>query len=265
MVRNLTVSLILAVGTIPSALAQASVVSSSPETSGTTAPATAAGLKTYTVPPGTRILLSLKNEVSSRVAMPGDPVYLVSDFPVVEEGAVVLPAGMYVRGYIDRVQRPGKVKGRAQLQMHFTSMIFPNGIEIALPGSPDNVPGSSGAKVENAEGTVEQGATKGHDAQTIAGTTLEGAGVGALVGLGTGNTGMGAGIGAGAGATVGVLTTLLTRGNDIVFPPGTTLEMVLSRPVVVQQSQLTGMPTYTGMTAPVGIQQMPAATPMPNN
>jgi hypothetical protein len=72
---------------------------------------------------------------------------------------------------------------------------------------------------------------------------------------------MGTGIGAGAGATVGVLTTLLTRGKDIVFPPGTTLEMVLSRPLVVQQAQLAGMPGYTGMTPPAELQQSPAAMP----
>ncbi len=255
MTHRSAILLLLIFGMIPCSSAQAPAA---PGSSGTSGPIsqTETGLKTYTVPSGTRILLSLKSEISSRVAMPGDPVYLVSDFPVVEDGGVVLPAGMYVRGFIDRVQRPGKIKGRAQLQMHFTSMIFPNGVEIALPGSLDNVPGSSGAKVENAEGTVEQGASKGHDAQTISSNTLEGAGVGGLVGLGTGNAGTGAGIGAGAGATVGILTTLLTRGNDIVFPPGTTLEMVLSRPVVVQQSQLTGMPAYTGMTS---------GTPMPHN
>jgi type IV secretion system protein VirB10 len=69
---------------------------------------------------------------------------------------------------------------------------------------------------------------------------------------------MAAGVGAGAGAAAGVLTTLFTRGNDIVFPQGTTLEMVLARPVVVRQEQLTGMPGYTGMTTP-------AARPQPNN
>ena len=221
--------------------------------------------KTYTVPSGTRILLSLKNEISSRVAMPGDPVYCVSDFPVVEDGAVVLPAGMYVRGSIDRVQRPGKVKGRAELQIHFGSIIFPNGVEIPLPGSMDEVPGSSGAKVKNAEGTVEQGGSAGRDVRTIASNTGEGAAVGSLVGLGSGNVGMGAGIGAGAGAAVGVLTTLLTRGNDIVFPPGMTLEMVLSRPLVVQQAQLGGMPGYTGITTPAESQQAPAPIPKPHN
>jgi type IV secretion system protein VirB10 len=216
------------------------------------------GLKTYTVPAGTRVLLSLKHEVSTRVARPGDVVYLISDFPVVEDDAVVIPAGMYVKGTIDSVQRPGRVKGRAQLQMHLTSMIFPNGVEISIPGSVDNVPGSTGAKVKNAEGTVEQN-----------GTAAEGAGVGGLVGLGTGNVGMAAGIGAGAGAAAGILTTLFTRGTDIVFPQGSTLEMVLSRPLVVRQEQLAGMSTYTGMTIPTpasaDLQQSPDAKPDPKN
>jgi type IV secretion system protein VirB10 len=227
------------------------------------------GLKTYTVPAGTRVLLSLKHEVSTRVARPGDVVYLISDFPVVEDDAVVIPAGMYVKGTIDSVQRPGRVKGRAQLQMHLTSMIFPNGVEISIPGSVDNVPGSTGAKVKNAEGTVEQNGTVGRNAQTISGTAAEGAGVGGLVGLGTGNVGMAAGIGAGAGAAAGILTTLFTRGTDIVFPQGSTLEMVLSRPLVVRQEQLAGMSTYTGMTIPTpasaDLQQSPDAKPDPKN
>jgi len=195
--------------------------------------------------------------------MPGDSAYFISDFPVVENGAVVLPAGMYVKGYIDHVQRPGKVKGRAQLQMHFGSIIFPNGVEIALPGSLDKVPGSSGAKVKNSEGTVEQGSSVGQDAKQITGTTLEGSGVGSLAGAATGNAGMGAAIGSGAGASIGVLTTLLTRGNDVVFPPGTTVEMVLNRPLIIQEAQLAGMPSYTGISAPVG--QSPAITPVPHN
>ncbi len=264
MVRRSAIFPLLIFGMIPCAPAQAPAAAGSPGANGAISQ-TETGLKTYTVPSGTRILLSLKNEISTRAAMPGDPVYLVSDFPVVADGVVVLPAGMYVKGYIDRVQRPGKVKGRAQLQMHFGSIVFPNGVEIALPGSLDKVPGSSGAKVENAEGTVEQGGSAGRDVQTIASNTGEGAGVGSLVGLGSGNVGMGAGIGAGAGATVGVLTTLLTRGNDIVFPPGMTLEMVLSRPLVVKQAQLAGMPGYTGMTTPAELQQSPGAIPKPHN
>jgi hypothetical protein len=265
MVYRSTIGFALLVGMIPCAPAQSP--GASVGVAATTAPAED-GVKSYTVPAGTRILLSLKNDVSTRVAMPGDPVCLVSEFPLVEDGAVVLPAGMYVKGVIDRVQRPGKVKGRAQLQMHFASMILPNGVEIALPsGSLDTVPGSNGAKVKDAEGTVEQAGSKGQDAQRIATNTLEGAGVGGLVGYGTGNVGMGAGIGAGAGAAAGVITTLFTRGNDIVFQRGTALEMVLNRPLVLRQTQLTGMPAYTGIIepAPAAARQLQLTTSKPNN
>ena len=151
--------------------------------------------------------------------------------------------------------------------MHFVSIIFPNGLQVPLPGSVDKVPSGNGAKVKNSEGTVEQDASKGKDAQRISSNTLEGAGVGGLVGYGTGNVAMGTGIGAGAGAAAGILTTLFTRGNDVVIPQGTSLEMVLSRPIVLQQSQLTGMPASTGMTVQgtVNPQPLPPATPKPNN
>jgi hypothetical protein len=150
--------------------------------------------------------------------------------------------------------------------MHFTSMILPNGVEVPIPGSLDKLPGSSKAKVKNAEGTVEQAGGKRQDTQRIASDTLEGATVGGLVGYGTGNVGMGAGIGAGAGAAVGVLTTLLTRGNDVVIQQGTTMAMVLSRPLVLQQTQLANIPASTGMTVPTSAatQPVPAVTPKPN-
>jgi hypothetical protein len=221
MVRGLTICVLLMPGLTSAAPAQQTPAPKSPMTVGTTSGlAPESSSKTYTVPAGTKILLSLKNEISSRVAMPGDPVYLVSDFPVVADGIAVLPAGMYVRGVIDSVQRPGKVKGRAQLQLHFTSIILPNGVEVSLPGSLSNAPGSTGAKVKNAEGTVQQSGSVGQDAQRITQDSALGAGVGGLVGYGSGDAAKGLGIGAGAGAAVGVLTTLLTRGNDVVFPPG---------------------------------------------
>jgi type IV secretion system protein VirB10 len=257
MFHRWTIGLVLLLAAIPSLPAQAPVAGST----------TAAPVNTYTVPAGTRILLTLKNEISTRLAAPGDPVYLVSDFPVLEDGAVVLPAGLYVKGVVDSVKRAGKVKGRAQLQMHFVSILFPNGLEVPLPGSLDKVTGSGGAKVKNSEGTVEQAGSNGKDAQRVASNTLEGAGVGGLVGSTTGSVAMGSGIGAGAGAAVGVLTTLLARNNDVVIPQGTSLEMTLSRPIVLQYAQLAGMPASTGMVvqATATAQQPSVAKQKPNH
>jgi hypothetical protein len=250
MTHRSTIGFLVLAGVLPSAPAQAPSPAGSVADSSRTSPKAQDEIKTYTVSSGTRILLSLKNEISTRLAMPGDPVYLDTVFPVVQNGVVVLPAGMYVKGTIESVQRRGKVKGRANLQMRITSMMFPNGAEIALSGSLDNASPSTGAKVVNAEGADEQSGNKGRDTQSITTSTLEGVGVGSLIGDGAEHLGGGVGIGAGTGAALGVLTTLFTRGDDVVFQPGTTLEIALNRPVIVQQSQLRGMPAYTGVVMP---------------
>ncbi len=161
MTRRMQVCLALLGGIALGAQAQVSTTPSTPSPSSVPAQMPNNAGKVYTVPAGTKILLSLKHEISTRTAKTGDPVFFASDFPVVQNGVVVIHPGVYVKGFINSVQRPGKVKGRAQIQLHFSSFIFPNGAEVAIPGVTDNVPDSTGAKVKNAEGTIEQSGTKG--------------------------------------------------------------------------------------------------------
>jgi hypothetical protein len=51
--------------------------------------------------------------------------------------------------------------------------------------------------------------------------------------------GEGALIGAGIGGAVGTAIAALTRGNEVKMGPGTTLEVVLQRDVVVDGSRIT--------------------------
>jgi hypothetical protein len=213
--------------------------------------------QTVTVPAGTKVLLSLKSAINTKTAQQGDGVYLISSFPVIGGSHVMIPVGVYVQGMVDRVQRPGRVKGRAQIDMHFTTMIFPNGQVVEVPGVLNSLPGSDGAKVKDSEGTVEQAGSKGRDV----GNVLKGAAIGAesgvLAGAATGDLGKGIGYGSAAGAAAGAIYTLFTRGNDIVIPTGTVVEMVLQRPLVLQQAQLAGMDGTPGQAqyAPVSGQQ----------
>src|SRR5258708_3975851 len=119
--------------------------------------------KTYTVPAGTKVLLQLRSAVNTKSAKPGDGVYLASTFPVVVGNRVMIPSGVYVQGVVDRVVRAGHVKGRAQLDMHFTSIIFPNGSVVEIPGVVSGLPGASKQDV-NGEGTIEQDKSKGRNA-----------------------------------------------------------------------------------------------------
>jgi type IV secretion system protein VirB10 len=206
-------------------------------------PGEASVLTTTVLPAGTKVLLALRSGVNTKTARVGDGVYLVSTFPVTDGTRVVIPAGIYVQGTIDHVVRPGRVKGRAEVGMHFTSMIFPNGSVVTVPGAVDGLPGSGGPRIKDAEGTIQQAGTKGRDAGRIAQTAATGAEVGTIAGAASGNIGSGLGIGTGAGLVGGLLTTLFTRGDDVVIESGTTIEMVLQRPLELQQSQLAGLDT----------------------
>ena len=80
------------------------------------------------VAPGTRILLSMINSVSTKQALVGDRIYLETAFPVLSNGRIVVPQGSWVTGTITEVKRPGRVKGRGELQVRFDSLTLPNGV-----------------------------------------------------------------------------------------------------------------------------------------
>lgn len=187
-----------------------------------------------TLPSGTKVPLVLKHAITTKTAREGDAIYAETNFPVVQDGKVVIPPGTYVQGKISRIQRPGRLKGRAELLVHFNSIIFPSGYTVMLPGAVDNVPGAENATIKDQEGTMKGEGQKGKDAGTIATS----AGTGAIIGGLAARSGKGAGIGGAAGAAVGLATVLFTRGPDVRLESGTTVEMVLERPVTVDRSRI---------------------------
>lgn len=203
---------------------------SSPQAQPTVAPATPAAIN---IPAGTKVPIVLKHALNTKSAREGDSVYAETTFPVVENGRVVIPAGTYVQGRITHVQRGGHIKGRAEVQMHFTTLIYPNGYTVLLPGAVENVPGADKTSIKDEEGTIRQDSQKGEKAATVATS----AGTGAVVG-GLSRGGKGAAIGAGIGGAVGTAIALLSRGNDVKLDAGTTIEMVIQREVPLEASRL---------------------------
>ena len=189
-----------------------------------------------TVPAGTKIPLTLKQGITTKNAHVGDPVYAQTSFPITANDHIVIPPGTFVQGEIRRVQRPGRVKGRAELLMNFTSMIFPNGYTIVLPGAVHGTPGDAGTNgVKDKEGTIEGDSSKGKDVGTIVGTAIPGAGIGAISDQGGGK---GAAIGAASGGALGLATVLLTRGPEIQLGVGDSVEMVLERSLTIEQTKV---------------------------
>ncbi len=206
-------------------------------------PAEAQPPGTILVPAGTRILLTLRSAVNTKSAQPGDGVYLSSIFPVVVGSRVVIPAGVYVQGVVDSVVHPGRIHGNAQLNMHFTTIIFPNGSVVEVPGAVRDLPGAANQKVKGNEGTIEQdgGSNKGRNAAETAEVAVPtGATIGSVGRLGSGHPLAGGLEGAGAGLAAAGIVALFTHKADVNIPEGTKVEMVLQRPLLLQPSNVGG-------------------------
>jgi type IV secretion system protein VirB10 len=218
----------------------AAVGASAQPPAATAAQPPAAQKKTYVVPPGTKVLLQLRSSINTSSAKPGDGVYLASTFPVVVGNRVMIPAGVYVQGVVDRVARAGRVRGRAQLDMHFTSIIFPNGSVVEIPGMVNSLPGAKKQSVkDDGEGTVEQASDKGRNAAETAKIAIPtGATVGSIGGLESGHPLAGGIAGVGAGLAAAGLVSLFTRGADVNIESGSQVEMVLQRPLILEEENL---------------------------
>ena len=247
------------VSATPTAAATGDAAAAAPASAGSVAK------RTYTVPAGTKVLLQLRSSVNTKSAKAGDGVYLASTFPVVVGNRVMIPAGVYVQGVVDRVERAGHVKGRAQLDMHFTSMIFPNGSVVEIPGLVNSLPGASKQSVKNdGEGTIEQAGDKTRNMGKVAEVSVPTGGtVGSVAGLGSGHPLAGglAGIVGGVGAAA--LVSLFTRGADVNIEQGTQVEMVLQRPLLLEDENLgaAGAPVSANLLVPSAEQPKPMEKP----
>lgn len=188
---------------------------------------------TITIPAGTRIPLSLKQAISTKTAKEGDAVYAETTFPFALNDRIVVPVGTYVQGKISHVKRGGRVKGRAEILIHFTSLVYPSGYTVMLPGSVENVPGAEKSTVKDSEGTVQQDRDTGKKVKTAAESATTGALIGAIA-----HGGKGAAIGGGIGGAAGLAVAMLTRGNDVRLEPGTSIEMEIQRDVVLDATRL---------------------------
>ncbi|MGA7399057.1 MAG: hypothetical protein WCC99_23530 [Candidatus Sulfotelmatobacter sp.] len=210
----------------------------SPPATLTTSPVPAPDPNTITIPAGTRIPLSLKQAISTKNAREGDAVYAETAFPFVVADRVVVPAGSYVQGKIAHVERAGHGKGRAEILMHFTSIIYPTGYTVMLPGSVQNTPGADNKSVKDSEGTIQQDSDTGKKVEDAAKNGVYGTLGGATAGgLATGGLN-GARVGAGVGAAAGVAWALLKRGPDVKLDVGTSIEMEIQRPITVDATRI---------------------------
>ena len=178
---------------------------------------------TVVVPAGTVIPIRLTSKVTTKHAKDGDGVYGKTAFPITVNNKIVIPEGSNVRGKITQIRQPGRVKGKAALSLSFQTLVLPDGTTLPIYSS---LGGLGGAAERTGEATVQGDSSKGEDAKTVGTTAAQGALIGVIA-----DRGKGAAIGGGIGGAAGAAAVLLSRGKDVVLEPGTTIEIVLDRPL----------------------------------
>ncbi len=180
-----------------------------------------------TVPNGTRFLVRLEDELSTRKHKVNKKFKARTLEPLQTADGTILPPGADIRGHISRIE-PAGLTGRARLWLTFDEIRAPAG-KLPLVAEVVSVPGDHSVRPgESKEGEIEARTSKGRrDVEAAA----AGAAIGAVVGA-TAKGGKGAGIGAAVGAATGFLISS-GIGQELDLPKGTKLELELERPLYV--------------------------------
>jgi len=189
------------------------------------------------IPAGTKLPLVLKQAISTKNAKEGDAVYAETSFPFVVNDRVLVPAGTYVQGKIMHSERAGRSSKRAEILIHFTSMIYATGYTVMLPASVENTPGNDSNGVKDKEGTIQADKDTGKRVEDAAKGAAVGGTIGGIGGAAAGGYN-GARYGGLAGLAGGVAWALLKHGPEVKLDVGTSLEMEIQRPIPVDTSRI---------------------------
>ncbi|MGO8795800.1 MAG: hypothetical protein ACLQLC_13335 [Candidatus Sulfotelmatobacter sp.] len=227
--------------------------STDPQTTASAAPAS-----TVTIPAGARIALVLTQPVQTRYLHRGDDIYAQTVAPVTNGSDVVIPAGTFVQGKIDKLERHG---GRGELRLQSLSITFPDGYTTSAAGP---------LMLESDDGYALKDPGKGRAAGAFA-MPAAGLGIGALIGhaaansepqtitntlppgctgpppgclsssvTAPGSTAKGTVIGAMVGGAIGGVgaLVLLVSSHDFFLDVGTPVQMVLQNPLTLQEDEV---------------------------
>ncbi len=217
-----------------------------------------------TIPNGTRFALVLTNPVSSKTMHRGDEIYAQTTAPLAVGDQVVIPAGTFVQGKVEKLARNGS---RGEMLLQSAAVIFPDGYVANIAG-PLTLESEEGTAWLNPSGGAKAGvviapmaglglgalignAAHTTNSSTLGGTTItssspKGLAIGSLVGLA-------------AGAVVAI--ALLAHSHQFFVDVGSPMEMTLPQPITLAQNQVADA-VRQAQEHPVAV-PMPAPRPLP--
>lgn len=187
------------------------------------ATAVAQSIDDVIIPGKTEIFITLGRTISTKTASTGDKFYGQVAVPVTLNDQIIIPTGTYIIGYVDTTKKPGYVKGKAQLELKFDSIILPDGttrqIEAIVQSAEgyENSPTGEEGKIA-ASGSQSKETTAGAAGGAVSGAVIGGIATRSWKGMGVGSA-----VGAAGGAVLGVFK----RGEDVVLRKGTSITVQL--------------------------------------
>lgn len=206
------------------------------------------GPSPVTLPAGTQLALVLTHPIDSKNMHRGDTVFAETSSPVFAKNEVIIPAGAFVQGKVEKLSRQGS---RAELLMQTVSVALPDGSVINMKG-PLEITSGEGTAWRNPSDASKVGAVlapliglglgtaigaAAHTTQTttfagmtMTNPTIKGVSIGGITGLGAGTV---------------VSFVLLARSRHFFVGEGSPLEMTLPRPVAVAGEPTAGSAQMT--------------------
>jgi hypothetical protein len=176
---------------------------------------------------GTQLILRLEAAVTTRTAKSGDPVQLRTATPIVLNGRSI-PDGSDARGVIIRAVRPGRVRGRGEIDIEVTSVTAPDGTVIPVTARwfsslappprfprtysrPSRLPVLAGMAAGYGTASLVSRVTNSGDAIVNSGVV--------------------------AGLTTGVLVGVMKRGEELILHRGRTIDVVIRQQPAISPSR----------------------------
>jgi hypothetical protein len=184
----------------------------------------AARAQVVTLTPGTALQVVLETYLNTNESKSGDPFRSHLVMPVFVDEEEVLPVGCVVEGTVVRVQGPGRVGGKAEMQLRPEKLTLPSGEVLELAATITGGQGADNTKVTGEEGTIQASGKEGINTRGVATTATTGAVLGTIMA-----GGQGAAIGAGAVGAIALLHYIFKRGKDAELPAGSELVLELNR------------------------------------
>ena len=186
-----------------------------------------------TVPAGQSITTVVTAPISSENMIVGQGVNLALGSDFYYNGNLIAPAGSSVTGTVIEASsaKHGSLNGK--LLVRFTQIITPYGVQIPI---------SAVIKTDDNSGVLI-GGTKVDVVKDYGKDLAVGAAAGALAGviispLAGGSIGRGTALATAVGAGGGLVKSIWDKGNDVVIPANSSIELVLTQPITVNPATI---------------------------